>query len=73
MLAARLADVRRRLAELRSVEAVLENSLADCRQTGADARCPILQRLADQAGTGEGHGPVGRAGSRPRKKIAPDS
>ncbi len=50
MIEARLADVRRHLAELKAVEAELERSLEACRRSAPSAPCPIMNGLAATAG-----------------------
>jgi DNA-binding transcriptional MerR regulator len=49
MLAARLADVRRRLSELREVEKVLKQSLDACSRGGNGDCCPVVQSLTVSA------------------------
>ncbi len=51
MIEARLADVRRQLAELKAVEAELERSLEACRRSAPSAPCPIMNGLPARAGS----------------------
>lgn len=49
MLTDRLADVRRRLSELREVERVLKRSLETCSRGGKGNCCPVVQSLTVSA------------------------
>lgn len=52
MLSTRLAEVRRRQAELKELEKVLKSSLEACSSGGRGGGCPIVERLTVSAGGG---------------------
>lgn len=65
LIQARLADLDRKLRELRHLQGSLRSSLADCRQGEAASRCRVLDRLGAVAATPT----VSAPGRRGRKKT----
>lgn len=45
MASEKLAQVRSKLAQLRSMETALDGTLAKCRERGSDRECPIIESL----------------------------
>lgn len=60
----KLADVRRKLDELRRLETELVQLVAECERTRSDQCCPTLVRLEQTAGR------VGRLRSVQRKRVS---
>ena len=49
LAAEKLEQVRGKMAQLRSMEAALEGTLAQCRERGSARKCPIIESLNEPA------------------------